>query len=190
MKKIVFTFLIGIVALSASAQLSGGLKAGLNLTNQKWEAGGDSETFSGTGFHVGAYANFALSDAISIQPELLYNSLKVDADGDDFTLNYLSVPVMFMYGFADNKFNIQAGPQIGLLLSTDPSEFKDNDGVTGTDFSFNIGAGVNLGKLNLAARYTLGLANVAGETLTNISDDFSIKNNVFQISLGLQLFGN
>src|SRR5688572_16279393 len=96
------TFIIlGAVLLSVStfAQLSGGLKAGLNLATQKWEADGFSESESGTSFHVGGYLNYAISDVISLQPELLYNSLKISAGGEDLTLNYLSIPVMFQYGF-------------------------------------------------------------------------------------------
>jgi hypothetical protein len=186
MKKTILTIFVAIVALSASAQMSGGLKAGVNLTSQKWEFDGESETISGTGFHIGAYANFALGDALSLQPELLYNSLKVSEDGTDLTFNYLSIPVMFVYGFSDNQFNIQAGPQLGLLLSTDPSEFKDNDGVTGTDFGINLGAGASFGKINITARYCMGLGNIAGDAL----NDFTIKNNVFQISLGVKLFGD
>jgi len=194
MKKILFTVFAVCIMFAASAQFKGGLKAGVNLSSSKWEAGDGafSESYSGTSFHVGAYGNFALSDAISIQPELLYNNIvhgtKADF-GDDITTTYLSIPVMFVYGFADNKFNVQAGPQLGILLSTDPSEIKDDDGVTGTDFSLNFGAGANFGKFNLTARYCLGLSNIAGSAFTDLVDDFSIKNNNFQISVGYQLFG-
>jgi hypothetical protein len=190
MKKIVFMLTaLCLTTVGAYAQLTGGLKAGVNLTTQKWAAGDEDEKYSGTGFHFGAYANFALSDAMSVQPELLYNSLKISEDDDDITMNYLSIPVMFMYGFSENKFNIQAGPQIGFLLSTDPSEFKDEDGLTGTDFGLNIGAGANFGKLNVTARYCIGIGNVAGSAFTDDIDDFSIKNSAIQISLGYSLFG-
>lgn len=118
MKKSLLTFLVAIIALSASAQMTGGLKAGVNLASQKWELGSFSETYSGASFHVGVYGNFALGDALSIQPEVLYNSLKVDITDfeETITMNYVSIPVMFVYGFSENKFNIQAGPQLGLLL--------------------------------------------------------------------------
>ena len=190
MKKLLFTLLVVCLSTGAFAQLNGGIKAGLNFGSQKWELGSDSESYSGTGFHIGGYLTFGLSDALSLQPELLYNAIKVDAGGDDLTLSYLTVPVMFQYGFAENKFNVQAGPSLGLLLSSDPSEFKDNDGVTGTDFSLALGAGANFGKLNVTARYSIGLANIAGDALVDsFGDDFSIKNNNFQLSVGYKLFG-
>lgn len=192
MKKVLLTIAIACLATASFAQLSGGLKLGANFSTQKWEAGGEDEKGSGTGFHIGGYVNFALSEAISIQPELLYNSLKFDGDdfaGDDITANYLSIPVLFVYGFADNKFNVQAGPQLGLLLSTDPSEYKDEDVYKGTDFSFALGAGANFGKLNAAIRYNLGLSDIAGDALNDFIDGISVKNNVIQLSVGYRLFG-
>lgn len=185
MKKLLFTLFVVCLSTGVFAQMSGGLKAGVNLASMKQEAGGDSDSEGGTSFHIGAYGTFGLSDALSLQPELLYNSIDIDGD----KLNYLSVPVMFKYGFSDNKFNIQAGPEIGLLLSTDPSEIKDDDIVTGTNFSLNLGAGANFGKLNVTARYCIGLSNIAGDALTDLIDDYSIKVSNFQISVGYQLFG-
>ena len=188
MKKTILTLLFAVAGLTAFAQLNGGIKAGVNFAKQKYEASGISVSFEGTSFHVGGYLTFAVAEAISIQPELLYNSLKVDFDGDDITSNYLSVPVMFMYGFADNKFNVQAGPQLGILLSTDPSEYKDEDGVKSTDFSLNFGAGANFGKFNATIRYCLGLSDVAGDALEGSGID-SVKNNNLQLSVGYKLFG-
>jgi hypothetical protein len=191
MKKTFLTLLIvGLVGVSTFAQMSGGLKAGVNIASQKYSASGDSETINGTSFHVGGYFNYAISDALSIQPELLYSSLKFDAQdlfGDDLTTNYLSVPVMLLYGFADNKFNVQVGPQISFLLSTDPSEVKDVDWYTGTEFSVALGAGANFGKFNAAARYCLGLSSIAGEAWDGSGLD--IKNSNIQISVGYKLFG-
>jgi hypothetical protein len=189
MKKVLFTLLVvSFAGASAFAQISGGIKAGVNFANQEWSAGSVSIDAGGTSFHIGGYLNYALNDAMSLQPEILYNSLKFgfeDDFGDDITANYLSIPVMFMYGFADNKFNVQAGPQIGLLLSTDPSEYKDDDGYSGTDFTFNLGAGANFGKFNLTARYGIGLSDVAGDAL----DGIEVKNSNFQFSVGFKLFG-
>jgi hypothetical protein len=184
--------ILGAILLSVStfAQLTGGLKAGVNLASQKWEVSGASETYNGTSFHVGGYVNYVVNGAVSIQPELLYNSLKIDLDGDNVTSNYLSVPVMLMYGIMENKINFQAGPQIGILLSTDPSEFKSEDGFTGIDFGLNVGAGGNFGKFNVTARYGLGLSNIAGSALTDAISGISIKNNNFQISVGIKLFGD
>ena len=191
MKKTIFTLFVIVLSSAATfAQLSGGLKAGVNITNQKYSISGESQTYNGTSFHIGAYGNFALSETISIQPELLYNSIKIDVEGEDFTSNYLSVPVMLVYGIADNKFNLQAGPQIGLLLSTDPSEVKDAEYYSSTDLTMNLGAGANFGKFNVAIRYGIGLGNIAGGLWDDLGfGDMKIKNNNLQISVGYKLFG-
>lgn len=190
MKKSLLILVVAMIAFTASAQISGGLKAGVNLTTQKWEFSGSSESESGSSFHFGGYLNLSLSDAISIQPELLYNSLKISDADFDITTNYLSVPVMFVYGFADNKFNVQVGPQIGFLLSTDPSEIKDADAYKGTDLTLNIGAGASFGKLNITARYGIGLSDINDKWGDIIEEsDLTIKNTNIQISLGYRLFG-
>lgn len=194
MKRILFTVVFLVAGTVAFAQFTGGIKAGVNLNTSNWEAadGAFSESYGGTSYHIGVYGNYALSDALSLQPELLWNSLKHDTEddwGDDITTNYLSIPVMLVYGFSENKFNVQVGPQIGFLMSTDPSEIKDDDVLTGTDFTLNFGAGANFGKFNITARYGLGLSNIAGDALMDLADDFEIKNNNIQISVGYKLFG-
>lgn len=133
-----------------------------------------------------------MSDAISIQPEVLYNSVgaKVeDQEGEgDFVMDYVSIPVMLLYN-VNEKFNIQVGPQFGFLtkaeVKADGGSADVKDFFTGTDFGLNIGAGLNFGKLNAAARYSLGLSNVIDS-----DGDYTGKNNVIQISLGYKLFGN
>lgn len=191
MKKVLLTFFtIATFAISASAQVSIGAKAGLNFAN--W--GGDAEdTDIRTSIHLGGYLNYAFSENLSIQPELLYNSVgtKYSEDEMDVTnkLNYISVPVMLIYDFG--TINVQAGPQLGFLASAKAkyefdgeSETEDiKDAFKGTDFSFNIGLGASFDKLNVSARYSLGLANVID------ADEVDVKNNVIQLSVGYRLFG-
>lgn len=200
MKNFLCALLVLCCAGMANAQVSGGIKGGVNLTNQKWEVSfmgeSASQKYNGTAFHIGGYLQYSLSDAMSLQPELLYNSLNVDLDGQKTTLNYLSLPVMLGYGFDDNRFVLQGGLQVGMLLSTDPSEIKDEDAYEGVDFSFNMGAMVNFNKFNISVRYSLGLVNLTGDALDEELDsalgediDLDIKNNNLQFSIGYRLFG-
>lgn len=194
MKKLFFT--VAAVAFSTAtlfAQLSIGAKAGVNLSNVNGDV---DNTDMKVGFHVGGYVNVAFSDALSLQPELLFNSIGykyTDMDGIDevdvtSSLNYLSIPVSLMYSFG--PVNVHAGPQLGFLLSA--KEKYDIDGADdedikdlfkSTDVGFNVGAGVKFSKLNVTARYTVGLSNIADD------DDFDVKNGVIQLSLGYTLFG-
>jgi hypothetical protein len=178
MKKILFTMFAVCLVFAASAQFKGGLKAGLNLANTSGDIEGADQLIS---FHVGAYGQFSLSDAMTLQPEVLYYGAG-DKEGDDeIKFSYLAIPIMLKYNLGET-FNLQVGPQIGLLLSTDPSELKDV--MKGTDFGLNIGAGASFGKFSVDARYSLGLANVLDVS------GAEVKNNVIQLSLGYQLFGN
>lgn len=206
MKKLLLT-LTAIVALSvaASAQLSIGIKGGLNLAKV---TGDDADGTDGrTSFHLGAYLTFDVSDKFAIQPELLYNSIGAksessyfDDDLGDITaeetykLNYISVPVMFLYKITP-QVNIQAGPQFNFLASAkDKYEISYDGGSAsgdedikdqfkGLDLGFNVGLGANFGKLNASARYCLGLSNIAD------AEDADLKNAVIQVSLGYRLFG-
>jgi len=205
MKKVLLLYLLlmSFLAFEVNAQLTGGLKGGINLSSQKWkiEAMGesDSESFDGVGFHIGGYLNYALSDVVDLQPELLYNSLKFDLGdvvGEEISMNYISIPVMLGYGFNNNQFVLQAGPQLGILLSTDPSEFKDDEFVTGIDFSIALGARVNFDKFNVSIHYALGISNIVDDTINDLLESFigfpidlSIKNNNLQFSVGYKLFG-
>jgi hypothetical protein len=82
--------------------------------------------------------------------------------------------------------NIQAGPQIGLLMGArikeDGDETDIKDSFKTSDFGFNLGLGADFGLLNVAARYCIGLNDVS-------DNDLDIQNYVFQLSLGIKLFG-
>ncbi|HEU5292376.1 MAG TPA: porin family protein [Cyclobacteriaceae bacterium] len=209
MKKITFVCTLLCVSLTASAQWTGGLKVGLNLSQQKWDvsvdipgvgSNSDTQKLKGTGFHVGGYLTKMIKENISFQPELMYSQIKVDDEDTELTLNYISLPVLFGYGVESNKLFFQAGPQLGLLLSSDPSEMKEDEYMKSIDFSFVLGMSLNLDKLNFGARYVFGITNIVQPKLINETEaeletlfgpvdlDMSIKNNYFQLSVGYKLF--
>jgi hypothetical protein len=218
MKRILLTFIvITSLAVSASAQIAVGVKAGLNLAN----VGGDLEdTDMRPSFHLGGYLTLPLAGKLSLQPELLYNALGAKAEGIDLDtysgitekteyketlkFSYISIPVLVQYSIG--PVNIHAGPQISFLASAkydaegktyvngvfEESFSSDNvdikDGFKGMDFGFNLGAGVGFGKLSVTGRYSLGLANIADED-DDDDEKFKMTNNVIQLSIGYRLFG-
>jgi hypothetical protein len=197
MKKLILSALFVSASLfAAQAQVSGGLKAGLNFADQKWSFGNISlDTDSRTGFHVGGYLNLSLAGAISIQPELIYSAQggRFTGDGEDVTLavDYLNLPIMLRYNIND-MINIQAGPQFGYLLSANGKADGQSDDISEMykplDVALGVGAGIELPMgLTASVRYNLGLSNIAD---TEDGEDFTIKNNVIQISVGFRLFGN
>lgn len=157
-----------------------GLKAGLSNSI----LAGDTDVKSLLSFHAGGFVNVPISDKFSIQPELLYSAQGENGKSIDVTLqnDYINLPVMAKF-YVSNNFTIEAGPQIGLLLSAkikyagqsvDTKQFYNT-----TDFSLCFGLGYDVSEdLFLSARYNTGLSNL------DKSGKESIKNSVFQVSLG------
>ena len=77
--------MISLVVCSLHAQnVTFGVKAGLNFACL---SGDDAEDFDGrTSFHIGATAEFSLSETFSIQPELLYSGQGFNANESDVIL--------------------------------------------------------------------------------------------------------
>ena len=191
MKKVLLSFVFVVAASAAFAQLSGGIRLGMNLANQKAEALGVSVSAdSKVGLLGGLYLTANLSDKIAVQPELLYSSMGSKSGDISDAFGYLHIPILLRYNINEN-FNLHAGPQIGLLLSakSDGQDIKDQ--FKGTDFGASLGAGVDFGKFNGGLRYYLGLSNISDIDTQGIPGlgDISFKNTSFQIYLGYKLFG-
>ena len=208
MKKLLLMTAVAVFGFSNinAQEVKFGAKAGVNFAT----LGGDVEDADGiTSFHVGAVAEISISEKFSVQPELLYSAQGADnedsysefgysiSEKTKIKLDYLNIPIMAKYYVAEG-FSIEAGPQIGILLSangeyeykesyegetftdSDDEDIKDN--FKGIDFGFNVGVGYKMDSgLNFSARYNLGLANIND---TEDSDDWTINNNVLQLSLG------
>ncbi|MGB5362486.1 MAG: porin family protein [Aureibaculum sp.] len=206
MKKILIItaiFLFGFTSVKAQ-EVSFGAKAGVNFATINSD---NFDSFDGrTCFHIGFVSEIMISDNFAFQPELLYSCQGSDysetfSNGIESTfskalatyegsikLDYLNIPLMAKY-FVAEGFSLEAGPQVGFLLSAkDEYDFDGDTGeddikeyVKGIDFGINFGIGYKLeGGLNLGARYNLGL--------TDINDEYeeggTYKNGVFQVYLG------
>lgn len=178
--------MIAMVCLAwTSAHAQGvhiGAKAGLNFATIP----DLNDPTTRTSFHLGALAEFSISEAFSIQPELLYSSQGAkDASDDDeqIKLNYLTLPIMAKY-YVWEGLSLEAGPQIGLLLSAereDDGETEDLKDISkSTDIGLALGVGYKLpGGLHFGARYYFG------SDINDIEEDSGkVKNSVFQLSVG------
>lgn len=188
MKKIVLAVIAVMAFGFANAQQTRfGVKGGLNISTV---VGGDVEnTKSLVGFHVGGLAEIHVVEKFFIQPELLFSAqgTKVDSPfGDyDIKLNYLNIPVIAKYYIVDKKFNVEAGPQLGVLLSAKVEGEDIKDGTRSVDFGFNIGAGYSFtDNLSVGLRYTIGLSPLSDQDIDNTDDYYdSAKNSNLQLSL-------
>ena len=112
----------------AQSPVKFGIKAGLNVANLNVEDFDEAD--SRLGLHAGLLAHIHLAPQWALQPEVLYSAegAKFDlGNNEEATIknDYVNIPLMLQYMF-DNGFRIEAGPQLGLLVS---SKIEDQDGV-------------------------------------------------------------
>lgn len=207
MKKILLTTIAMLVLNYANAQteISYGAKAGLNLSNLN---GIDEDVSTRTSFHLGGFAEIAITEEFSFQPELIYSSQgaksEVSLDSEFgtirgttvFKLDYLNLPLLGKYYVTEN-FSLLGGPQIGFLLSakadveatasTDDGSISESGTVDLKEVLKSVDFGLNLGleykfdnKFKFGANYVLGLSNIAKEA----ESDDALKNRVLQFSVG------
>lgn len=192
MKKILLSAVAVMAFGVAQAQeIKFGAKAGLNIAN----LGGDAETDgSRTGFHIGAVAEFKLTETFSIQPELVYSmqgaktKFGIEELGmvveEDLKLDYINIPIMAKY-YVMEGLSLEAGPQIGFLMSAKFGSEDVKDGYKSIDFGLAAGVGYELPMgVFFQARYNAGLANIADTSSDEGEGDFKMTNGVFQISVG------
>ena len=161
----------------------------MNIANQKFEGNGVTLTANSiVGIQVGGFAEVKLNDKFAIQPEVLFSTegSKLKSEGEEFAFNlsYINVPVMAKF-YPAPKFNIQAGPQIGLLVAAKgkyQGETDDiKDGYKTAAFGLNIGAAYDFTeKCFIETRYNFGLSNIAD---TN-EEGLKMRGSVLIIAVG------
>ena len=187
MKKLFITaiavFTMGVIN---AQEVKFGAKAGLNLADVTNVT--DSKTK--VGFNVGALVDIAINEKLHFQPEVLYSTqgTKISTSGVDFNFNldYINIPVMAKYYVAD-KFNIQAGPQLGFLIaataSNNGNSINVKENFKSFDFGLNFGLGYDIGtNILLDVRYNLGLAGLSKQAVPAGEKDGS--NRVLSLSFG------
>ena len=183
MKKLFLVTVIAVLGLSnINAQdIKFGVKAGLNFASITGDNAKDLDPI--TSFNFGVMSEIKLSDKFSLQPELIYSGQGADtnvASEGRINLNYLNLPLIGKY-YVTERFSLEAGPQIGYLLSTKGGTLDYKELLKPIDYGLNFGVGYKLDNgLNFTARYNLGLSDI------NDVDGFTDKNSngVFQLSVG------
>ncbi len=186
MKKILILalFICSSSALQAQSPAFG-IKAGGNLSNI-WTTEDNSTDYI-SGIHLGALAHLHLSKKWAIQPEILYSGQGGETTAGSITnklrLNYVNIPVLLQYMF-DNRFRLQAGPQLGFLASANSklngkeTDVKDN--FKSIDFSLPLGVGyLSESGLGIDARWVPGFSEIQKQGNPTA-------NNVFQLGLFYQ----
>ena len=209
MKNLVKLFLIVIAIMMATDKLFSqefGIKAGFNSSNMHmvYDRMLSNDSNMKTGFHIGATAEFPLTEIFSLETGLLLSSKGFVEEVKDFNYKvifnplYLDIPLNVKASsyIGGTKIYFVFGPYVGIGLSGTIKGGEIVDGVTTSyendiewgsdidsdfkrmDFGLIIGAGVELNSIQIGLNYSLGLANISPQT------NVKVNNRVLGISVG------
>lgn len=178
-----------------------GVKGGINLANLRTDEVDDNNMK--VGLNLGLFAKLPVSNAFSIQPEILYSSKGSKLTYDNFVmgegeyrfnLNYLEMPVLGVIHIGKN-FNIHAGPYVAFLASSNIKDMNDDgtiedikdldaDKFNRFDYGIAGGIGADIGGFIFGARYNYGLKEVGNSD--NITGDLmgDAKNSAATLYIG------
>jgi hypothetical protein len=174
MKSIITTVLIILLftGLAGAQHINIGVKGGLNaFTITPGFVLDDELKF---GLHVGLIGHVHLGDPIALQPEIVFSM----QGSENTNLNYINIPLIFQYMY-DNGFRIQAGPQLGFLVSAKTGDTDVMDQYEAID----VALGVGVSYVNPATdfgfdfRYNHGLTNISK------NDNSNLYNRGFQLGV-------
>lgn len=184
--------LFPVVAAAQYAPATFGFKAGVNssslsLTNTPIPA--VSPIWGAVG---GVFVGKNITENFGMQLEALVSQrgAKEDASPSVGTIrtNYLDVPLTARFGSTSTNgthFHVFTGPQFGYLLQAEvtdePLDTKRDikDELKSWDLGWTLGAGVEMNRWSLDARYTMGLTNIS-----KFESDGELKNKTFTFLLG------
>ncbi|SFQ41598.1 porin family protein [Hymenobacter arizonensis] len=192
MKKVILSLglLAGVATAAQAQEVRFGLKGGVNYSTITSKDDSDAE--SKIGLLGGVFANFGLSDLISIQPEVLYSQKGAqmkDMSDVKVKLNYIDVPVLVKVNAGGLFF--EGGPQVGFLTTakvtngSQSEDFKEN--VKSVDFGYAVGLGYQAesGPM-IGLRYNGGISDI---NKNNNNDSDKSRNSAFQLYVGFAFGG-
>ena len=157
-----------------------GAKVGANFASYNSD---QFDTESATSYHVGAYANFKLSEKFGITPEILWSSQGGDIDNVEFKTNYVTVPVMLRWRIID-LISVEAGPQFNVLTSAKADGQDVADDFESPSYCLAFGA-----LCHLPLGFNGGLRFITGLTDLSKSANDELKEQNFQIWVGWTILG-
>lgn len=158
-----------------------GVKGGVNFSN--FRIGDDfADNNIKAGLNLGLFFKMPVSDAVAIQPEILYSSKGskleynnfLQGEGEyRFNFNYLELPILAVISLGDN-FNIHAGPYVSYLTSVNIKDMQEDGSIQGVkdlneknfnriDYGLAAGIGADFNGFIAGVRYNYGL-NEVGES--------------------------
>lgn len=203
----VFLLLLNSHSTVSKAQV--GIQAGASFAN--WTVKPSDLDLSSKykpGITAGLFTKIPFGNAFSLQPAINFVQkgymMKDEYSSEKTTLNYIEIPVNFVYTVKDNGLFFGAGPSVAFGLSgktkyvdkSDPSNSENEDIKFGAstdevnklnrlDIGANFIAGYQFKDgLMISANYNFGLSDIHNwET----DEKITLKNNYFSIRIGYLL---
>ena len=168
---------------SPAGHVNLGIKGGINIYNIHND--NDTKYDIRAGYNFGLLGHIHFDSQFAIQPEIVYSAQGAKNGDTKYNLNYVNVPVLFQYMF-DNGFRLQAGPQVGFLVSAKSKNNNDiiniKDNYKPIDFGVSIGASYVFPPtgFGIDARFNIGLSNINKNSAVN-STNRGVQLGVFYI---------
>jgi hypothetical protein len=204
-KKLLLATTFVALSTAVSAQLSLGLRGGINVANQTYKS--ESLSISPntiTGLTFAGIIELELAENFAIQPELVFVQKGFMFDLTDLfgneevsktRLNHIEIPILAKYKFGGEKVGayLATGPSFGYAISASTEYNGEKEKFEGDDWDnynrfevgFNLGGGIGIkigsGQIFIDARYMLGLNNLIDDM---DNEDVKARNKGISISLG------
>ncbi|CAL2064251.1 porin family protein [Tenacibaculum sp. 190524A05c] len=198
MKKLILVLCLFVASTQfADAQIHFGIKGGINYNSDSFIDSAD-DIINGnaegrTGYHAGLWLRFKLPMVgWYIRPELVYTSLKSEvelrtaATTAGYNFQKIDIPVLIGKKFLKVAY-VHIGPSFQYLLDGDLDfDAVSNLKADGFTVGMNIGAGIELGKFGIEARWERAFSDVESEVvgLTGVNTS-NFDTRVNQVIFGL-----
>lgn len=160
--------------VNAQMTTKAGIKGGLNVSNLYLEDVSDENARLGA--HIGLFAQFLSAGVVGFQTELLYSTKGTVGqyygafDQEvKYNFNYIDLPVLAVFKVGETV-EIHAGGYASYLLGANisyegdlanGSDEIDKDQLKSYDYGLALGVGINVGPVQIGARYNYGLVEIA-----------------------------
>lgn len=216
MKTIKISFLLALITMAASsvqAQVSFGIRAGVNFSNINGKDAADDKLENKLlpGFNAGVNVEIPVADQFYLQPGLLFTTKGTKWEDSDVksSIGYIELPInlVFKPELGAGKMLLGFGPYVAYGVTGKISDDNDSEKIkfesksTAIDYAaaggrmvkpFDAGANVLVGyefsnKLSAQLNAGLGLVNMTPKlsgTGSELLKDQNFKNTTFGISIG------
>ncbi len=166
-KLLLFSTLLFLITGSLNAQIQFGgslsFSQSRNLAKTHY-----NKSPSSAGFSIGLFAEISLSEKFILQPEISYLGYREESD-------QIVAPILVKYKL-NEKFNVFAGPSLGIMLGQNLTEESIYIGLSlGVEYTINK-------RFSIDARYNFGLTKLE-YTSSNLENLEPFRINIFQVGL-------